>query len=145
VVTNGLAAALALPGTGPIINFLATDAVQALSKPDPFGFADLAANGGGFNPSNQIQLATIETNMEDTFQPLWLNTRGWRSVPLSASTMVRVTLLDEDVVDDDGIGIATISGAQIQAAMNAGGTYWIRVEEMTANQLLAIAIQVTPG
>lgn len=59
--------------------------------------------------------------------------------------MVRVTLLDEDLVNDDAIGAATVSGTQIQAALAAGGTYWVRVEGMTFMQLLAIGIQVTPG
>jgi len=142
-VTSGLATVLGQPGVGPIINFLASTAVSALSKPDPYGWAEIAANGTGFDPSNRIVLADTSTNMEDTFQPLWLNVRGWRSVPLTSSTMVRVTLLDEDLVDDDAIGIATVPGAQLQAALAAGGTYWVRVEQMTQNQLLAIGVQVT--
>ena len=142
-VTTGLATVLGQPGVGPIINFLASSAVTALSKPDPYGWAEIATNGSGFDPANRIVLADTTTNMEDTFQPLWLNVRGWRSVPLSSSTMVRVTLLDEDLVHDDAIGIATIPGTQLQAALAAGGTYWVRVEQMTQNQLLAIGVQVT--
>jgi hypothetical protein len=145
-VTTGLAAALGAQGAGPIINFLGTAAVQALSKPDPMGWVELDWNGAGFDPDLAIILADADTNMENTFQPLWLNARGWRSVPLTSSTMVRVTLIDEDLIDDDdAIGVATISGSQIQGALAAGGTQWIRVEQMTLNQLLAIGIQVTPG
>ena len=144
-VTTALATALMAPDVGPLINFIATSAVQALSKPDPIGLIELNWDGTGFDSDLQIVLADINTNMEDTFQPLWLNVRGWRSVPLSLATMVRVTLLDEDLLNHDAIGVATISGAQIQAAFAAGGTYWIRVEQMTLNQLLAIGIQVTPG
>lgn len=144
-VTTGLATALGAPGVGPIINYLGTAAVQALSKPDPMGWAELDWNGSGFDPDLEIILADVDTNMENTFQPLWLNVRGWRAVPLTTATMVRVTLFDEDLADHDAIGVATISGPQIQAALAAGGTYWIRVEQMTVNQLLAIGIQVTPG
>ena len=142
-VTTGLATVLGQPGVGPIINFLASSAVTALSKPDPYGWAEIATNGSGFDPANQIVLADTTTNMQDTFQPLWLNVRGWRSVLLSSSTMVRVTLLDEDLVNDDAIGIATIPASQLQAALAAGGTYWVRVDQMTQNQLLAIGVQVT--
>jgi hypothetical protein len=59
--------------------------------------------------------------------------------------MVRVSLQDEDLLDADSIGTATVSSAQIQAALVAAGTYWVRVEEMTFKQLLAIGIQVTPA
>lgn len=57
--------------------------------------------------------------------------------------MVRVSLQDEDLLNHDSIGVATVSGPQIQAAFAAGGTYWVRFEEMTFRQLLAIGIQVT--
>jgi hypothetical protein len=145
-VISGLATALASPGVGAILAFLASPEVQgALSKPDPLGDAELDWNGTGFDPRNQITLADEVTNMEDTFTPLWLGTRGWASVPLSSAVRVRVRLLDEDLVNDDAIGEAIITSAEIQAAWTAGVTYWVRVEDQTLDRLLAIAIQVTPG
>jgi hypothetical protein len=81
--------------------------------------------------------------MEDTFQPLWLGIRGWSMVPLSTSLKVRVRLVDEDLVNHDAIGAATISYTEIVNALAAGGTYWVRVENQTLRQLLAIGIQVT--
>jgi hypothetical protein len=142
-VTTALASALDLAGIGPILNFLATPSIKALSKPDPYGSAELGWVGSGFDPTLTIVLADTTNNMDDTFQPLWLGTRGWAGVSLSSSLMVRLTLFDEDLVYDDAIGVATISGAQIKAALAAGGTYWVRTDEMTVKQLLAIGIQVT--
>jgi hypothetical protein len=143
--TTALASALGFAGVGPIINFLATPTIAALSKPDPYGIAELDWNGTGFDPARSIVLADPANNMENTFQPLWLGTRGWASLPLSAPLMIRVTLMDEDLVYDDAIGVATISGAQVRAAFAAGGTYWVRTDEMTVRQILAIGIQVTPA
>lgn len=143
--TTALASALGLPGVGPIINFLATPSIAALSKPDPYGIAELDWNGTGFDPARTIILADPTNNMDNTFQPLWLGTRGWASLPLSAPLMIRLTLMDEDLIYDDAIGVATISGAEIRAAFAAGGTYWVRTDEMTIKQILAIGIQVTPA
>jgi hypothetical protein len=144
-VTTALASALGTPGIGPILNFLANPSIANLSKPDPYGIAELDWNGTGFDPTLAIVLADPSNNMGDTFQPLWLGTRGWAALPLSPSLMVRVTLMDEDLIQDDAIGVATISGAQIKAAFAAGGTYWVRTDEMTVKQILAIGIQVTPA
>lgn len=140
-VIEGLTVALGYPGVSKLAAYFATPAVQSLSKPDPFGTADLDWNGGGFGYG--IILADINTNMEDTFQPLWLGVRGWSMVPLSTSLKVRVRLLDEDLANHDAIGEATISYAEILNALAAGGTYWVRVENQTLRQLLAIGIQVT--
>ena len=143
--TTALASALGLPGVGPIINFLATPSIAALSKPDPYGTAELDWNGTGFDPARTIVLADPTNNMGNTFQPLWLGTRGWASLPLSAPLMIRLTLMDEDLIYDDAIGVATISGADIKAAFAAGGTTWVRTDGMTVKQILAIGIQVTPA
>jgi hypothetical protein len=140
-VISGLTTALGFPGVSSLVAYFATPAVQALSKPDPFGYISLDIGNGSFG--FQIMLADYNTNMEDTFQPSWLGTRGWSMVPLKSNLRVRVLLLDEDLVNDDAIGEATISGADIQAALTSGGTFWVRVETQTLRTILAIAIQVS--
>jgi hypothetical protein len=140
-IISGLTTALVPPGVASVVAFLATPAVQALSRPDPFGYAQLDIGNGTF--AFDILLADYDTNMDDTFQPSWLNLRGWSLAPLNSRLRVRVLLLDEDFDADDSIGEATISGADIQAALSNGGTYWVRVETQTLRTILAIGIQVS--
>jgi hypothetical protein len=143
-VTAGLATALGLPGTGGILNFMSSAAVQALSKPDPIGSAELN-QGAGFDPASDRELANIDNNTEDTFEPTWPGAPGWRSVKLSVDLKVRVTIQDEDFFYNDDVGVATATAEDITAAWLDGRTYWVRVDSQTNNQLLAIAIQVTTG
>lgn len=139
-VTDGLALALKVPGMGDILNFMASSAVQALSKPDPLGTAQIDM-GGGFG--NVITLANLNNNTEDTFEPTWPGQPGWLSVSFSMALKVRVDVKDEDLLNDDDVGVATINGNDLYQAWLDGRTYWVRVEGQTYNQLLAVAVQVT--
>ena len=141
-ITDGLALALEAPGTGPILNFMASAAVQALSKPDPIGGGQLD-QGTGFDPTLNIELANETNNTEDTFEPTWPGPPGWRSVRLSSALKLRMTIRDEDLVYNDDVGVATVTYADVVAAWIDGRTYWVRVDSQTNNQLLAVAIQVT--
>lgn len=141
-ITDGLAVALGVPGTGPILNFMASSGVQALSKPDPIGSAQLDV-GTGFDPTLNLELANTTNNTEDTFEPTWPGSPGWISVKLSSGLKVRLTVQDEDLVYNDDVGVATVTYADIVAAWIDGRTYWVRVDSQTNNQLLAVAIQVT--
>jgi hypothetical protein len=132
-VTDALAVALEAPGTGPILNFMATATVQALSKPDPIGTAQLD-EGTGFDPTLNIELANEEDNTEDTFEPTWPGPPGWRSVKLSADLKVRLTIEDEDLVYNDDVGVATVTYTEIVAAWVDGRTYWVRVDKQTNKQ-----------
>jgi hypothetical protein len=145
-VTNALAAAAGQPEVGPLLEFMASSAVQSLSKPDPFGYAELDWAGTGFDSAYDIPLADTSNNTEDTFQPTFPGPPqppGWQQVAYSDGLLVRVTLTDEDLALNDDIGTATVKHGDILAAWTAQGTYWVRVDDQTQKQLLAIAIQVT--
>jgi hypothetical protein len=141
-VTDGLAAVLRLPGTGEILNFMASAAVQALSKPDPIGTAQIDVSTG-FDAKLDRELANDTNNTEDTFEPTWPGNPGWSSVMFSTDLKVRVKIKDADLVEDDDVGVATLVGSDIYQAWLDGRTYWVRVDEQTNRQLLAVAIQVT--
>jgi hypothetical protein len=139
-VTDGLAIALRVPGMGDILNFMASSTIQSLSKPDPLGTAQLDV-GSGFG--NAITLANANNLTIDTFEPTWPGQPGWLSVKFSMALKVRLTLQDEDLLYNDDVGVATITGSDLYQAWLDGRTYWVRVEGQTQNQLLAVAVQVT--
>lgn len=147
-VWDGLAAALGFPGAGKVLDFMESAAAQSLNKPDPYGMAELDWAGTGFDPKFNMALGTVDNNTEDTFLPIWpqisgYGMPGWHKVYFTMDLKVRITLWDEDLVNDDDMGILTLDGSAIGAAWEAGGTYWVRVENQTQKQVLAVALQVT--
>jgi len=138
-----VATAAGVPGAGALLGVVQDAAYQALSKPDPFGVAELNWDGTQFDPDLDLVLADIETNDDDTFQPLWPSpTPSWSDVPFDPGVQVRVTLHDEDLTDHDAIGIATINYDDLVEAWLAQDSHWIRVDDQTQGQLFALQVQV---
>jgi hypothetical protein len=101
-------------------------------------------DGSGFDPKLTIHLATTANNTENTFQPSWPTpTPGWRTVPFTPGLKVRVKLQDEDLVEPDDIGTATIKYEDLLVAWKAQDSHWVRVDAQTNKQLLAVQIQVS--
>ena len=57
---------------------------------------------------------------------------------------LRVTVIDEDLWEDDPIGVAEINYDDVVAALEAGEVYQVKVAEQTQNQLLFVGISVMP-
>lgn len=139
-----LAALLAQqPQYGDVAGFIANLAIAAYAPPDPFGVAELAWNGP-FDASLTQALASTETNVEDTLTPQWPGPPfpGWTSVPTSATLRVRVTLQDEDLVNDDLIGTVELNEAALREAYNVGGVYGVPVFGQGAQQILFVTVSV---
>lgn len=123
-----------------VAKFLASPAVAALSKPDPYGVVDLIIDDA--RPIRQ-DLAPRGRELKDTFTPVWLNPPTWIHVPLVAGLRIRVTILDEDLSQDDPIGVAEINANDILEAIAAGQQYEINAHDPTG-QLLLVAISAVP-
>jgi hypothetical protein len=143
-ILDALADAYGYPGMGKVLEVVQSAAYQALSKPDPFGVANLNPDGVGFDSKLNVNLADEATNTEDTFTPLWpMPFPGWQRLQVEPGMEVRVTLYDEDLALNDDIGTATITYDDILEAWTAGDSHWIRVEDQTNEQLIAVQIQVS--
>lgn len=146
-VVTGLATALGSPEIAPILNFAQGAAYQALSKPDPYGIAQLNWDGSGFDPAQTISLATVDNNRQDTFTPDWPMDAsgalpGWATVPFTPDLQIRVDLDDEDLTAPDHIGTVTIDFPDLKKAWESKKSYWILTGDPT-KQLLAVQVQVT--
>jgi hypothetical protein len=143
-VVDGLATVAGQPEVGPLLDFMQQSAIKSLSAPDPYGIAELDPDGSGFDPTLTITLATPDNNMKDAFQTSWpLPVPGWRSVPFGPGLKVRVTLKDDDLVNPDDIGTATINYEALVKAWTAQDSHWVRVDDQTNRQLLSVQVQVS--
>ena len=95
---------------------------EAYAPPDPLGIATIWNNGGyGLG----INLASQDNNDEDTFTPSWPgdpatgNVLGWKG-PFTKDWRIRIALTDEDLVDDDSIGVIEVGYDDIVAALEYG-------------------------
>jgi hypothetical protein len=134
--------ATALAGANPYVaaSALLVNPVLAGTKaPDPYGTARLDI-GQGIGLT--YQLADRSSNMEDTYRPAWPNPIVWFNVPLDQSLRLKVEVTDEDLVNDDSIGIAEITKAQLLDALASGKVYQVPVADQTDNQLLFLGISV---
>ena len=122
-----------------VTQFFGQDVIDALSKPDAIGTADLAIDGS-FDPTNSLVLADAGSNQEDTFTPIWPGAPGWEHVPLVDGLQVRVTLFDEDLSENDPIGVAILSSDDVEAALDAGEIVHVQVDDQTNRQLLFVGI-----
>lgn len=118
-----------------VLRVFANPAIEALEKPEPFGRARSVVNGV------IIQNLDLKTAQRDTLTPIWQNARLIR-VPLTPATRIELELYDKDVINDDAIGAATITYADLVTALRAGTIHHVRVAEQTNNQLLFVDISV---
>ena len=143
-ILMALADAFGYPGVDKIVDVVQQAAYQALSKPDPFGTANLNPDGTGFDAADDVTLATIETNTDNTFTPIWpMPYPGWTDLPFDKGLQVRITLYDEDLEYNDDIGVVTVTYADLVEAWKAQDSHWVRVEEQGGGQILAVQIQVS--
>jgi hypothetical protein len=132
----------ALAGTNPYVAvaaLLVNPVLAGTQAPDPYGTARLDV---GPTIGTTINLATPDNNMENTYTPTWAPSTIWTGVPLDKDVRIKVDLTDEDLVDDDAIGVAEINTSQLLEALNAHAVYHVPVASQTHNQLLFIGISV---
>ena len=123
-----------------VADFLAESAVQALNKPDPYGFAQLDT-GDGYGPG--VDLATAENNVSETFLPVWPGDPAFINVPFNPDSRIRVHLWDEDGLDaDDDIGLAVIDYDTLVEAYLNGGAFYFNTAAQTYNQLWFLGFEV---
>ncbi len=139
-VTTGLAAALGAGPYAPVLGFMTSAAIASVSKPDPFGYAQVNYQGTW---ELDTDLANENDNTEDTFTPQWPENPGWQNVPYSKNLRVRIVLQDEDISNHDDMGKLEINAAHIEAAWAAQKVHQIRVADQTYNQVLYFGISVT--
>lgn len=132
------------PLYGDVAAFVTNLAIDAWSPPDPFGVGEIAWNGP-FDDALTHPVATIENNFEDTVTPQWPGPPypGWLNVPVSPTLRVRLTLQDEDLVNDDLIGTVELNEADLRAAYNLGGVAGIPVYDQGSTQILYVTLSVS--
>ena len=87
----------------------------------------------------------MTNNFEDTYTPIWPSpTPGWSQVPLISDLRFRFNLFDEDLVNDDPIGVAEVNYADVVAALKDGHIFQVELAAQTNNQLLFVAMSVMP-
>ena len=104
------------------------------SKPDSFGFADV------FVGQAHVRLDIPKNN--DNFAPTW--NRSVHHVRWTRSTRVTLTLTDSDTVSDDPIGTVHITFRDLQSALADGKVHNVPVGDQSHNQILFVAVSVTP-
>lgn len=122
---------------------IVADAVNAgTAAPDPYGYAELAQSGTYQSDLRFSFFADVNSNLEDTYVPNFPLPNGWTDLKIDEGTRVRVTLLDEDLVNDDPIGVAEISSSELLAAASEGKVHHVRVDDQTQRQLVYIDVSV---
>jgi len=136
------AVADALVGTNPVAAVLAAlgnPALLAVSKPDPYGWAQASAFG---TIGDAYWLAEKPPAMQDTVTPTWPYGWYYQNVPIDSDVRIAVTVIDDDLSSDDAIGSAEINSNDLKDALAAQQRFEVRVDDQTAGQLLFIGISV---
>lgn len=127
---EGILAVLA----GPALN----GAIISVDKPDPYGVAQ-ATTFGVVGDTYWILDRTHA--LQDTYTPIW-PTFGYTNVPIDSDVRIAVELWDQDLSNDDPIGVAQINSADLKAALASQEKYEVRVDDQTDGQLLFLGISV---
>lgn len=136
--------AKALIGSNPYAEaaaILSGPIVQTVSKPDPYGKATL--EGAGLEGMERV-LAAKEEAVQDTFTPIWPHRAEWTGVRLNRDVRIRLELKDDDLFEDDPIGVAILNTDHLRAALEAKTVYHVEVADQTQNQILFVDIAVRP-
>lgn len=102
---------------------------DGIAPPDTFGSVSVV--GGA-----RVELPT----RNDTFNPAWSALLA--GVPLSADTLLRVQLSDEDLDAPDPICSVDVDAGALRRALAAKKPYTLDLSEATAGQLLTLTVQV---
>jgi len=125
----------------PVVAALGESALNQFDKPDPYGTAVLLSPTSPANGMTET-LATTSDNQEDTYVPDWPTPASWSGVVLDNNLRIRVTLTDEDLLDDDPIGVVELNAADVQNALAANQVFHAKVDDQANGSILLIGISV---
>lgn len=117
------------------VGILASIADSGTARPDPKGTALLY--GAGTETEIELPMA-----FQDTYTPTWSDAT-LHNVPGNIDQRLRITLIDQDVMEDDPIGIVELTPADLEAARASGRIYQVRVSDQSQNQILFIGLSVS--
>lgn len=114
---------------------------SAYAPPDPKGDAALKLNGI-YDPALDLLLPV----QEDTFQPLWAGPPPvtWQNVPLDGTARLDLTLVDEDLSNDDNIGTVELNTDDFIAALKEQDDYHVKTaKNVMTDTILFVTISVS--
>jgi hypothetical protein len=124
-----------------ISQIIAKAANEAYDMPDVRGFAELNYEGQ-WEIKETFAVQTDTYNNNDTITPGWTDV-SWVNVPYSKDLRVRITLFDQDVINDDSIGEVTLNAGDISAAYQSGTDYRVLVNNQGNGEILFVIISVS--
>ena len=124
-----------------VVAFFGNAAVAQLDKPDPFGSAVLFSQTST-QSGVQHTLATTSDNLEDTFQPTWPTPARWDGIPLTTDLRVQISLLDEDLSDNDPIGVVELNTTDLEQALTSNQVFHVNVADQAGAQILFVGVSV---
>jgi hypothetical protein len=116
------------------LELLQSSALSALSKPDPFGFADLLYAGDWVDG---YELPPIQ----DTFNPFWSGV-SFSGVSVDNNPQVRLELYDEDLENDDLMGTFTLTSKHLLEVHGSGEPQWVPTDDPELESIWAVKIEV---
>ncbi len=122
-----------------VISFVGAPVMNALAKPDPYGWAQIFKDGKW---SSNLTLVDIKNKTDDTYTPIFTYTPSFNQVALKPGIRLRVTFFDDDWNADDPIGVAEITYKEIKSVLDSGKSQYINTAKSTSNQLLFVKISV---
>ena len=120
-----------------VTSILIDQLIANTAAPDAFGSATLYVDATPYEQNLPLR--------DDEYVPVF--GVSWDSVPLasSADVRLRVSLTDQDLADNDQIGVASVSFDEILAALASGDIYPVQVSEQGNGQILFVTVQVIPA
>lgn len=118
---------------------------NGMAPPDPAGTAwvvgarpvEVPAPGGWVLTAPSVELP----ENADTFTPAW--TLVLPDLLLDKATMVRISLVDMDLTEEDPIATVNLDANTLRRALRARRPYVCDVTEMTGAQILSVTVDVT--
>ncbi|MBI4704057.1 MAG: hypothetical protein HY744_23355 [Deltaproteobacteria bacterium] len=140
------ALAVALGASDPyaaVAAFIAGLLIEHYAPPDPYGWAQIFVDNA-WQPELDLWLASWENNYENTVTPSWGPPySGWDHVPLQENVRIRLSLVDEDELnEDDPIGAVELDYDDLLAAVDSGEVYEVPVWGQGQGAILFFGISV---
>lgn len=114
------------------LGILASRADSGTARPDPKGTVLL------YDAHEEVEIE-LPMEFKDTFTPMWSDAT-LHGVVNSSESRLRITLIDQDVVEDDPNGVVEPTEADLVAAGTTGRVHHHQVSEQSQNQSLFVGI-----
>lgn len=130
--------ATAMRAADPVVQLAAVfgqPAIRALDKPEVKGQAEL------FIRARPVDSQPFR-GQRDSLMPTFAPAPSWVHVPLDGTASLRVSAIDEDLVEDDPIGLFVIGPDVLRTAAQRGRVYAFNVADQTGGAVLFASIFV---